>query len=960
MGAQKLNLTRRGFVQLAAATAAALGIAGAGETTAALAETPGASKGTEVKRIRTACRGCGKMECGVWVTVENGRAVKIEGDESAFQSSGNCCTKSQSSIQAAYHPDRLRYPMKRTNPKGEDPGWQRISWDEAYDMIYEKFMELYEKQGGSAFMTMTGTSRFWGMGGGRVGQLVGALNAHGANQICKGPRRLVGSYSIENGVHFMETDARPKVFVQWGSEQTQSNYDDSCRTVTDVVHKADCFISVDPRKHNLGKSADYHLALRPGSDSALAMSWIYIVLKEKLYDELLCKRWTNAPFLVCEEKEAQPWEGAAKLSNLKGQIPVRTRLLQECDLKEDGKISRFMVWDSKHSRLTYFDADETIGMWEGATDYNKPTTGWEAEHGGWVPDPTDFEVDIDPALWGEYEMTLKDGRTVKCKTVFQYWWDNCVQQCSPEAMAPLCDLDPQLIYDACHAWAVRIDPKVGNGGINYQLAPEQCGNNTHTLRALCVLGFITGNYDIPGGNRGWTRAPVIAAGTSSPYAGDLNKKVKKPTEKTAQQGKFPLWRYGADASSVWRVAHSGEPYPIKCNIVWSGDFMNQSNANYAWEAMRDMEFQVEANLWHHPSTDLADILLPVQHWLEIPGAPRISQGSGGAFGANVHCIDTLGECKFDIEIGSDLWKKWGVEFYDKNATDASGKHYEPNGPIEQFNDWAVSGTGMTWDEYVDRFEREGWYDAKKEYPDQWGTYRRYETGALRNTDGIMYVKPGDGIPGTNQPTMKMEVWSTIMETLTFDNPVALPEYSEPQVSPYRTPEEYDGFKFNATTGRRIPVYFHSEHRQLPWCRELWPAPRCEINPDDAKELGIEQGDWVWIENKHGKIRQTADLYYGIKRGVVNLEHQWWFPELDQPGHGYELCCCNCLVDIDAQDPWMGSSQLRAYPVNIYKATPENSPFGNPCPCGEDGTEIIHSADDPRLKEWLPVYEGREE
>ena len=73
------------------------------------------------------------MECGVWVTVENGRAVKIEGDESAPHTMGSCCNKSVSSLQACYHPDRLRYPMKRTNPKGEDPGWVRISWDEALD-----------------------------------------------------------------------------------------------------------------------------------------------------------------------------------------------------------------------------------------------------------------------------------------------------------------------------------------------------------------------------------------------------------------------------------------------------------------------------------------------------------------------------------------------------------------------------------------------------------------------------------------------------------------------------------------------------------------------------------------------------------------------------------------------------------------------------------------------------------
>lgn len=128
------TMNRRGFVKLAAATVAMAAASEGLITQPALAETatPAAS---DVKRIRSCCRACGKMECGVWVTVEDGKAVRVEGDNSAPQSRGNCCTKSQSSMQAAYHPDRLRYPMKRTNPKGEDPGWVRISWDEAWEIF---------------------------------------------------------------------------------------------------------------------------------------------------------------------------------------------------------------------------------------------------------------------------------------------------------------------------------------------------------------------------------------------------------------------------------------------------------------------------------------------------------------------------------------------------------------------------------------------------------------------------------------------------------------------------------------------------------------------------------------------------------------------------------------------------------------------------------------------------------
>ena len=194
------------------------------------------------------------------------------------------------------------------------------------------------------------------------------------------------------------------------------------------------------------------------------------------------------------------------------------------------------------------------------------------------------------------------------------------------------------------------------------------------------------------------------------------------------------------------------------------------------------------------------------------------------------------------------------------------------------------------------------------------------------------------------------------EELTHEE--VFPKYWEAPLGPVKDPDLFaDDNSFLMTTGRRQGTYFHSEHRQLPWCRELWPVPRLEMNPVDAERLGLEQGDWVWIETDQHKIREVVDLYYGIAPGVVNAEHQWWYPELSQVDHGFKLSGVNCLIDRHAQDRICGSSNLRAYGVKVYKATPENSPFGNPVPCGDDGTEIIHTCDDPRLKDWMPDYES---
>ena len=126
---------------------------------------------------------------------------------------------------------------------------------------------------------------------------------------------------------------------------------------------------------------------------------------------------------------------------------------------------------------------------------------------------------------------------------------------------------------------------------------------------------------------------------------------------------------------------------------------------------------------------------------------------------------------------------------------------------------------------------------------------------------------------------------------------------------------------------------------------------------------MQQGDWVWIESPWGRIREVVDLYYAIKprtnTGVFandlpmsTANHQWWFPEFEYATHGFELVGVNCLNNPYGQDPVGGCPTMRGYPVVIYKATAENSPFGNPVPCDPDGVECIHDANDPRLREWM--------
>lgn len=954
-------LSRRSFVKLSAATMAVAGLSSGGGS--ALAET-GAPQSSDIKRIRTCCRGCGKMECGVWVTVENGRAVKVEGDTSAFQSGGNCCAKSQSSIQAAYHPDRVLYPLKRTNPKNaDDPGWVRISWDEAYATMAEKFQEIMDKRGGPSLFMMSGTSRCWCMGSyGVFRQLFGSPNSVHPYQVCKGPRHFATLMQSAYAFSWQATVDQPKVMVRWGGTTELSNYDDSCRMTVDTAMHADSFITVDPRQTNLGKESDIWQPLYPQTDAALALSWMDVIIENGLYDEPFVKKWTDAPFLVCEDME--PSDGPVGAKFQAGTFVTKTRLLKESDLVEGGSQWRMMCWDSIENRLTYYDAQSCA--WEGETwSMETAMRGSEARQEnlfpgvaqGWVPDQTGFGVQdgfekpIDPAISGEYEVTLKDGGIHTVKPVWELFKARCAEY-APEKASAITHIPADQIEQAAKTYATRIDPSTGygNGGIGYMLAIEHGCNAIQNSRALDALVGITGNWDTPAGNRGGTTG--FLAPNQVNFGGNITMgggvvMDEETLEKAAGVNEFPLlkwWQYWADANALYSQIDTGDPYPIVGGIAQSGDFMNMANSLYNWDQFEKLDFFVTVDFWHTPLSDRSDLLLPCAHWLEA-NATRPSQGSSGAFGLNVQCVERPGEVKYDPVFNIELYRAMGVPFSD-----------DPSNPWpteEDYCDWYVKPTGMTWSQMVEEFQENGWWDCKampEEWKSTWGFYRRYQLGMLRP----------DGKPGMQTPTGKLELWSTVMETFYPEESDILPDYREAPLSRTERPDLEDEYPLICNTGRRIPVYFHSEHRQLPWCREQWPAPRMEINPVDAQKYGIEQGDWVWIENENGKIRQVADLYAGIEPGVINCEHQWWYPELNKAGHGFDLSGVNCLVTRELRDRHCGTSYLRAYPVKIYKATPENSPFGNPCPCGNDGTEIIHDASDPRLKEWAKlVYEGGE-
>jgi anaerobic selenocysteine-containing dehydrogenase len=175
----------------------------------------------------------------------------------------------------------------------------------------------------------------------------------------------------------------------------------------------------------------------------------------------------------------------------------------------------------------------------------------------------------------------------------------------------------------------------------------------------------------------------------------------------------------------------------------------------------------------------------------------------------------------------------------------------------------LKASGLTFEELCER----PWAMAPKNHPSGTAPYRRYEKGQLRP----------DGKPGFRTPTGKIELYCTAYESYGLD---PLPHHREPVESPVSTPDIYRDYPLILITGRRNGAFFHSEHRQIPWLRELSPDPTVELHPDTAKSLGITDGEWVWIEGVRGKIKRKAKLTPIIHPKMAHALHGWWLPETD--------------------------------------------------------------------------------
>ena len=287
----KDTLSRRGFLGTIAAVGA--GAAAAATPAAAAGLRPPGWRGDErVVKIPTTCEMC-FWRCGVLASVAGGRVVRLEGNPDHPLTKGRLCARGNAGTGLLYDPDRLKYPLLRTGERGEGQ-FKRISWDEALDFLAARLKALREMHGPEtvAFFPHGAGPHFFST----LMQAYGTPNsAEPAFAQCRGPREVGYSLTFGRGLGSPEPVdlEHAKLIVLIGSHIGENVFTSQITAFAEGRGRGAKLVVADPRFSTAASKADWWLPIRPGTDIALLLAWIHVLIDEGLYDREYMARYAQ-------------------------------------------------------------------------------------------------------------------------------------------------------------------------------------------------------------------------------------------------------------------------------------------------------------------------------------------------------------------------------------------------------------------------------------------------------------------------------------------------------------------------------------------------------------------------------------------------------------------------------------------------------------------------------------------
>lgn len=286
-----MTLTRRNWLRLTGSAGA--GLAAGGGLLGAIEEhfrAAGPAAG-ETQTLITACGICSPA-CGIKATVQDGAVKFLEGLPGDFSGRGHLCGKGAAGASFLQDPDRLKYPMKRTNPaKGldEDPGWVRITWQEALDTIAARFKSVIDTYGAEAllFVTLPSPDLF-----ARFMNSIGVVNRIDHIDECFLTDRIIQRYTT-GGKTWCHDFENSKYILLFGWDILAKAKLVYANGIVDAKAKGAKVVCFNPQYTATARFADEWYPIRPGSDLAVALAIIQVLISENLYNQEFVDTYTN-------------------------------------------------------------------------------------------------------------------------------------------------------------------------------------------------------------------------------------------------------------------------------------------------------------------------------------------------------------------------------------------------------------------------------------------------------------------------------------------------------------------------------------------------------------------------------------------------------------------------------------------------------------------------------------------
>jgi anaerobic selenocysteine-containing dehydrogenase len=478
-----------------------------------------------------------------------------------------------------------------------------------------------------------------------------------------------------------------------------------------------------------------------------------------------------------------------------------------------------------------------------------------------------------------------------------------VERYPPDRVETITWVPAEKIVEAARLYATS-KPSLLSWGLGNSLLGK---GTMSAVLGKCFLRAISGNLDVPGGH------PLDDAPEHLAYREELHwdKQLEHPLRKRdnvsahlwpiASVRGLTLFReamakvhpkgcgpasymiYPAP-SCVWSAILEEDPYPIKALFTQGTNalvaFANSKRIHQAL-THENLDLHVVMDHFMTPTAQLADYVLPATDALERPNILGSAMwGFGNVYSAVGPAVDRRYERRDDYELWRDLGNRLGQEGYWADT-------------LEEWFDKLLEPSDVTFEKLSSR-EINWLFPTPGE--------RRYEEKGFATFSG------------------KVELASSVLEKLGYE---PLPEYEEPTWSPVRSPELAKEYPLVLTSGASSAYFYRSHHKMLDKMRRQHPYPFLQIHPETARELGVSEGDWVYVETPLGRVKEKAQLFDGVHPQVVHADALWWYPE--QPGEEPSLsgvwdCTINAIVPDDAeQNDYAGNQCFRALLCRVYPA-----------------------------------------